>query len=448
VTVPAALTMPFEGLAPIWQTILYAELILILAMFSWTFLLFVRGQRARRAAPAANQALADELTWVFMVPALNEAVTIRDSVERLMQTKVKNRHIVVIDDGSDDGTPDVLASIEHPDLWVLRREPPEAREGKATALNWAWRQLDELNPEIARDKIIVVIVDADGRLHPDSPSFAAAHFADPQVGGVQSLVRIYNRDRILTWFQDVEFGVYGNLFQAGRNDWGTAGMGGNGQFNRLSALDSVANHEGPWRESLTEDQDLGLRLIVQGWLGRQDLRATVDQQGLPNFRKLLRQRTRWSQGNLQALSLFGTIGKAPRPLVARIEARAYLLMPFWQMIIGAALVASLYLLLSGQAVIWNGDTISTLIFFYILGFGGTVMGCIASRAADGFTGVLRGFLIGQAYAFYSWIIWPVLARSTFRQITERRDWAKTDRVPLAEADATEPESALDRENAA
>ena len=45
--------------------------------------------------------------------------------------------------------------------------------------------------------------------------------------------------------QDVEFGVYGHLFQAGRNDWGTAGMGGNGQFNRLSALDESPTTRAP-----------------------------------------------------------------------------------------------------------------------------------------------------------------------------------------------------------
>ena len=128
--------------------------------------------------------------------------------------------------------------------------------------------------------MIVAIVDADGRLHPEAPAYAAAHFADPEVGGVQSLVRIYNRHRLLTWLQDVEFSVYGYLFQAGRNGWGTAGMGGNGQFNRLSALDEVADGRGPWRDRLTEDQDLGLRLIEAGWKGRQELRGTVDQQGL------------------------------------------------------------------------------------------------------------------------------------------------------------------------
>ena len=97
---------------------------------------------------------------------------------------------------------------------------------------------------------------------------------------MQTLVRIYNRHRLLTWFQDIEFSIYGRLFQAGRNRWGTAGMGGNGQYNRLAALDDLADEEGPWRDRLTEDQDLGLRLIAAGWKGKQDLRATVDLEGL------------------------------------------------------------------------------------------------------------------------------------------------------------------------
>jgi cellulose synthase/poly-beta-1,6-N-acetylglucosamine synthase-like glycosyltransferase len=75
-------------------------------------------------------------------------------------------------------------------------------------------------------------------------------------------------------------------------------MGGNGQFNRLSALDSVADGEGPWRDRLTEDQDLGLRLFEAGWRGVAAAGTAVDQQGLPGLRRLLRQRTRWAQGNL------------------------------------------------------------------------------------------------------------------------------------------------------
>ena len=141
---------------------------------------------------------------------------------------------------------------------------------------------------------------------------------------------------MLTWFQDIEFSIYGRLFQAGRNGWGTPGMGGNGQYNRMSALASIDTSLeaetpgartsvqprtqmtvppslGPWRDRLTEDQDLGLRLMIAGWHMRHENRANVDQQGLSSLRPLVRQRTRWSQGNLQAIGLIPAIVRSRIP---------------------------------------------------------------------------------------------------------------------------------------
>lgn len=431
---PLAIYFPFEGLDEPWRGILGTALIVIILMFLWTLMLFVRGQRSRKNAPAADQVTADEFTWIFMVPALNEEVTIADSVERLLGVQAKNKRIVVIDDGSEDSTPQILVGINDPSLIALRREPPNARIGKAAALNWAFNQLPAHIEGVDPSRVIVAIVDADGRLHPDAPSWIAPHFAeDEKVGGVQSQVRIYNRKKLLAWFQDVEFGVYGALFQSGRNAWGTAGMGGNGQFNRYSALQAVADEAGPWKDKLTEDQDLGLRLISAGWLGRQSLRATVDQQGLSKLRPLLRQRTRWSQGNLQSMSLIRSVLRSPRPAAARLECALYILMPVWQSIIGIAMLAAVYLLITGQAGIYDTNTWEQIAFFYVLGFGGVVMGCIAAGAARGRKGYITGFFIAQIYAFYTWIIWPVLIRSTWRQVTDQRNWAKTERESLETA---------------
>lgn len=430
--------MPFEGLPVAWASFLYFVLAVIVAMFCWTVLLFVRSLRYRRRAPDPPPEWADDFLWVFMVPAMNEEVTIRDSVERLLRIPVKERTILVIDDGSTDRTPEILRGIRDRNLFVMRRDPPNAQLGKAAGLNHAYEALEMLRGKVDRSNVIVCIVDADGRLDPDAPRWAAAHFRDLGVAGVQNLVRIYNRNKLLTWMQDIEFGVYGYLFQAGRNAWGTAGMGGNGQFNRLSALDEIVEDGGPWKDRLTEDQDLGLRLIGAGWEGRQELRGTVSQQGLSNARALFRQRTRWSQGNLQAMGLAGTVARSPIGLVPRIELLAYLLMPFWQGIVGAGLLGALFLALTGEAPFWGGGPTVQLLFFYLLGFGGTVLGCIASRTSQGVRGWIVGFLIGHLYAIYTWIIWPVLIRSTARQLSARSGWAKTEREPL---EATAPRGA-------
>jgi 1,2-diacylglycerol 3-beta-glucosyltransferase len=431
--VAADVTLPFEGLPTVWVVLFTIAFALVCATLVWTSILFMLAQRARDEPPDAPADGVDGFTWVFLVPALNEEVTIHDSVVRLLDLPLSRRRIVVVDDGSDDRTPDLLAELSQPGLHVLRRDPPHAREGKAAALNDGYRAIGDLLGADGADRarVIVVVVDADGRLDPDAPRYAAAHFADPELGGVQSLVRIYNRGHLLTWMQDVEFSVYGFLYQAGRTGWGTAGMGGNGQFNRLSALDSVADHDGPWRHRLTEDQDLGLRLIGAGWKGHQELRGTVDQQGLPGLRKLFRQRTRWSQGNLQALGLIDVVWRARVSLAARVEQLAYLLMPLWQSIVGLSLVVSIALAVTGVADFWDDGPWWQLLFFYILGFGGVVLGCIARGAGHGFRGVVTGYLVAHVYAFYTWLLWPVLVRATVRQLSERRAWAKTEREPLS-----------------
>lgn len=430
----------YEGLPPGWYVPLGIGLVVIVAMLAWTAVLFVRAERWRRLTLDVHPDGTAAFTWVFIVPALNEEVTIRDSVRRLLEVNAERRLIVVVDDGSDDGTPDVLAELDHPDLVTLRRDPPRAREGKAAALNYAYRQLEHALPGVDREKVVVAIVDADGRLDREAPRHVAGHFGDRAVGGVQSLVRIYNRQRPLTWMQDVEFSVYGHLFQAGRNDWGTAGMGGNGQFNRLSALDRVADEDGPWRDRLTEDQDLGLRLLAEGFEGRQELHAVVEQQGLSSLRPLFRQRTRWSQGNLQAMSLTRDVWDAPFPLTARIELLVYLLMPFWQGLVGTALVVAIGLATFGVAPFWAGGPTWHLAVVWLLAFGGTILGCIASRTETGLRGWLVGFVVGHAYALYTWLLWPVLVRSAARQLTERREWAKTEREPIT-ADAASAEDA-------
>ena len=320
---------------------------------------------------------------------------------------------------------------------MLRRDPPEAQQGKAAALNHGWRHVSGLLAQgslgpFTAERTVMVVVDADGRLQPNSPDVASGWFAQPDVGGVQVRVRIYNRHRLLTWCQDVEFGVFGMLYQAARARLGTAGMGGNGQFNRLSALDQLAREdggEGPWRDRLTEDQDLGLRLIEAGWRCGQDNRISVDQQGLPGIRRLFRQRTRWAQGNLQAMSQLSRVPSVPRSFGAKVDLVLWLLQPVLQGIVGLAMVTSVVVWATRDIGFLPGNWVMVFVF-YLLGFTGVVLGCVA-RCGRGPINWLRGWLLATAYAAYTWLLWPVLARATFRQLRGRANWVKTPREELA-----------------
>lgn len=432
---------------------------IVVAMLFWTLVLLIRGFRSERRL--TEEADPDAFEWIFMIPALNEEVTIADSVNRLSGIEVARKRIVVINDGSDDRTAEILAGMSSPDLVVIERVAPEARQGKAAALNYAFGEIvDRFDPDPA--ETIVCVVDADGRIAADSPRYVAEHFRDPEVGGVQTLVRIYNRHQLLTWFQDIEFSIYGRLFQAGRNKWGTAGMGGNGQYNRMSALLSIDDQIrdralpaeveddpgpeisptppsiGPWRDRLTEDQDLGLRLIIEGWKCRHDNRATVEQQGVPGLRQLFRQRTRWSQGNLQAMGLIDDLAASSLFLPARFEQVVYLLMPIWQAVVGVSFVASIYLWLTGVKFITDTQNWLWVYLLYMLGFGGVLLGCIAARLQDEnkLLGFVKGVLTAQVYACYAWLLWPVLIRSTFRQLIRRNAWAKTAREQIEPVEDT------------
>jgi cellulose synthase/poly-beta-1,6-N-acetylglucosamine synthase-like glycosyltransferase len=428
----------FPGLSVWAQVLLTIAFVLIVVVGAWTTVLFVLSRRALHDAPAPDPDSADSFMWAFIVPALDEALTIGDSVRRVLEVDARNKIVVVVDDGSTDDTADVLATIDSPDVEVVRRTLPDARRGKAAALNAAYRRLDGLlsSGRFAawpRERVIACVVDADGRLDPRAPLVVAPHFTDDRVGGLQLLVRIYNRSRFLTWLQDVEFSVYGLLYQAGRTPFGAAGMGGNGQFNRLSALDAVVDAEtgGPWRDRLTEDQDLGLRLLEAGWWGVAEARASVDQQGLPQLRRLLRQRTRWAQGNLQAMAHLGAMARLERPWFVRLDLLGYLLMPAFQTAVGVAFVASILFWIFGTATfVGTGGWWWWFAFLFVLGFGGTVLGCVARGAQTGLGGVLRSLLIVPVYAAYTWLLWPALTRAATRHLLRRTEWAKSAREPV------------------
>jgi cellulose synthase/poly-beta-1,6-N-acetylglucosamine synthase-like glycosyltransferase len=193
---------------------------------------------------------------------------------------------------------------------------------------------------------------------------------------------------------------------------------------------------GPWRDRLTEDQDLGLRLFEAGWRGVAVAGRSVDQQGLPGLRRLLRQRTRWAQGNLQAMSHLGGMVRIRRPLLVRLDLVAYLLTPVFQALIGVAFAVSIVFAIFDVADFWGDTRWWQLLFFLVLGYGGVLLGCIARGARTGLPGIVLSILVVPVYAAYSWLIWPVMAGAAFRQLVGRRGWAKTAREPIGSAPPT------------
>ena len=96
-----------------------------------------RLENSEQSAKAASFPLVS-----IIVPARNEERNIRRCVESLLEQNYPNYEVIVVDDGSTDGTPDILENIiqTHPQsnrLWVqrLRDELPEGWAGKPHAIH-------------------------------------------------------------------------------------------------------------------------------------------------------------------------------------------------------------------------------------------------------------------------------------------------------------------------
>ena len=182
-----------------------------------------RPLRRRACSERRRRPNATDLFFVFLLPCLNEDKVILASVRRLLSLPGDNAAIMVIDDDSDDDTAAVVSGLVGDRVWLLRRTAPDARQGKGEALNAAsgtWSAA-ACSPGCDPDLVIVVVVDADGRLEPAALREVAPHFADPAVAGVQTGVRINNRHvNLLARMQDMEFVIFTEVFQRGRRHLG------------------------------------------------------------------------------------------------------------------------------------------------------------------------------------------------------------------------------------
>jgi len=386
-------------------------------------------------APQAGPEFTGQYLFAFLVPALNEGLVIGQTLERLLALRVPNSLVLVIDDGSDDDTSRLVESYGDPRVRLLRRHLPAARSGKGAALNAGFRELLRDIGSWPPDKVIVGIMDADGRLDAAAPEQVAAYFSDPAVGAVQVAVRIYNRgDSKLARLQDMEFVTYTDVFQGARDGWGVAGLGGNGQFVRLAAQLALA--PSPWTDGLTEDLEQGLRLICAGWRIRYCRDVAVHQQGLVSARALLRQRSRWFQGHLQAWrQIPRLVRQAPLRTVPHL---------LHSLLVPVLLLANV-LFLGALAVILAGIAFSpairhdvartgVIIDWYWLTFALAVFLAFSvyAQREHGLRSS-RVLALGHAFACYS-LLWIAAGYWALGRIVRgRRSWAKTDRVLEAQS---------------
>ncbi|NHA00950.1 glycosyltransferase [Nocardioides sp. W3-2-3] len=278
-----------------------AALVLCVLFLAYVLAILVPFLR-RRPEPAGD---ARDLDVHLILPCLDEEVVIARTVARLRHDH-PTAHLWCVDDDSADATGTILAGLAAADdhVHLVSRRAPEARQGKGAALNAAWRLIKAWlathDPSYDAAKVVIGVVDADGRLAPDALDVIAGPggFGDPRVGAVQVQVRMMNRGlagrpdagdpaaetrlgRLLVTLQDLEFRTVIAAMQHLRHRIGSAGMGGNGQFTRLVVLDAIAaENDTPWHGALLEDFETRPARAARG-LGQPLLRRHLGRPGGP-----------------------------------------------------------------------------------------------------------------------------------------------------------------------
>ncbi|WP_369390783.1 bifunctional polysaccharide deacetylase/glycosyltransferase family 2 protein [Streptomyces sp. CG1] len=220
-----------------------------------------------------------------IVPAYNESAGIEAAVRSLLASD-HPVEIIVVDDGSTDGTADLVESLGLPGVRVIRQE----NAGKPAALNTGLA---------AASCDLVVMVDGDTVFEPDTVRTIVQPFADPRVGAVSGNAKVVNRGGLLGRWQHIEYVVGFNL---DRRLFDLAECmptvpGAVGAFRRGALLDLGGVSD----VTLAEDTDLTMALCRAGWRVVYEEGAVAWTEAPASLGALWRQRYRWCYGTLQAM---------------------------------------------------------------------------------------------------------------------------------------------------
>lgn len=256
-----------------------------------------------------------------IVPAYNERECIANTVRSLMASD-HPIEVLVVDDGSTDGTADIVEAMWLPNVRVIR----QPNGGKPSALNNGIRN--------ARYDI-VVMMDGDTVFEPSTVRELVQPFGDPRVGAVAGNAKVGNRDSLIGAWQHIEY-VMG--FNLDRRMYDVLGCmptipGAVGAFRR-TALERVG---GISEDTLAEDTDVTMAMHRDGWRVVYAENARAWTEAPETVQQLWSQRYRWSYGTMQAIwkhrrAVFergpsGRFGRVGLPLVSLFMVLAPLLAP-------------------------------------------------------------------------------------------------------------------------
>jgi cellulose synthase/poly-beta-1,6-N-acetylglucosamine synthase-like glycosyltransferase len=329
--------------------------------------------------PFVDVLQADWPSLVVFVPAHNESRVIRDSLDALLTCDYPEDRltIVPIDDRSSDDTRDILHQYE---TNFPGRVQPFLRDdgvpGKAAALDDAMR---------LHTSEIFLVFDADYIPGIRLLKQLVAPFFDPEIGAVMGRVVPLNVGvSLLTRLLDLErAGGYQVDQQARMNLRLVPQYGGTVGGVRRVALE----HVGGWNlESLAEDTDLTVRLVIAGWEVVYQNRSECYEEVPESWESRIRQIQRWAKGHNQALRRYVTaliVNRTRLPLVQVIDGVLLLAVFAIPLVLMLGWMCTIILFYAGNPASWAMFTILVISSFNTVGNFAAFFQVAAASRLDG-----------------------------------------------------------------
>jgi cellulose synthase/poly-beta-1,6-N-acetylglucosamine synthase-like glycosyltransferase len=223
----------------------------------------------------------------ILIPAHNEGHYLRKTIDSILNCGYTGKkEIIIIDDGSVDDTPRIIKEYEKKRLIKSIRTN---HIGKSEAMNKGL--------QLAKNEIIVTI-DGDTKIEKGSLDKLLVPFSDKKVAATTGVIKIANSNKIITWFQRVEY-LYFSFYKSlcDRLD-GIIWVSGT-----LSAIrKKYLKAEGGFSSKVyLEDMDLALKLIKKSYKIHYIPDAIALTHAPEKIKDLAKQRFRWLRGGIQMM---------------------------------------------------------------------------------------------------------------------------------------------------
>ncbi len=236
-------------------------------------------------APNPALSVTERPSCTLIIAAYNEESFIRDKILNTLALEYDPRklEIIIITDGSDDKTPEIVA--EYPQIKLMHDHP---RRGKAAAMH---RAITNSSSEI------ITFSDANTYLNLTALINIAKHYSDSDVGAVAGEKRIYVDE--LSDANTAGEGFYWR-YESALKKWDSELYSTVGAAGELFSVRRELYHEVP-SDTVLDDFMISMQVAAMGYKIKYEPEAFALESASENIAEELKRKTRIAAGGIQSI---------------------------------------------------------------------------------------------------------------------------------------------------